>query len=1129
MVDGGDTKLRVVVGAEQDEGPPRPRFYVGIGASAGGLEAIETFFGHMPTDSGLAFVVIQHLSPDYKSLMVELLSKRTDMPVHRAEEGMAVEPNHVYLIPPKKNLTIFHGKLMLADQDSSRGINLPIDVFLRSLAEDQGERAVAIILSGTGSDGMRGVRAVKQLGGMVMVQDEHSARFDGMPRSAVSTGLADFILPPEQMPGQLLAFASHPYSTRDQRSDTLLGDEDGLTRIFSLVRERTKADFTHYKPSTIIRRIERRMTVNQIEDLRAYVAFLQEHPGEVVSLYRELLIGVTSFFRDPEVFERLGRDFLPELIGRSANREMRLWVAGCSTGEEAYTLAILIREALLALGLNRDVKIFATDIDRDAVMAAGTGIYPESITADLSSALIAKYFYRRGESYQVVSNIREMVVFAQHDLVRDPPFTNIDLVSCRNLLIYLQPVLQHKVLEVFNFSLNAGGVLLLGSSESIGEMDAYFETLHGKSRLYRSRGRKQPPSPKGVYESFRSASRHAQRATALPRATGRHAELEDERLLTRYLSVLSARYVPLSVVVNERMEILHTLGDTDGYFKLPSGRAQYDVSKMVAKELSIPLATGIQKVFREGAELVYSNIRLRRGKDLQTLRLRILPLPERKGQEPLVAVFLEEEERKPVAPEREGAVYDASEEAQQRIQDLEQDLQFTKENLQATIEELETANEELQATNEELLASNEELQSTNEELQSTNEELHTVNAEYQKKVIELTELNNDVENLLAGSQFGKLLLDENLEIRRYSLQIAEVFRIRESDVGRPLEQLSHSLVDFEPVAVARRVQERHRPEDSQVADLEGRWYLVRTLPYQVGPRAFSGVMMTFVDITEARRTEKALEDSRQRAADIVEHMPAGLFLYRQEGERLVLADGNPEAVRLTGLDLVTARGREFTALWPGPDSAKLLERLWEVLATGRNLHETDFLYADERIAGDYHIHAFCLPGQMLAVSFEDQSRLHKVERDLAATERKYHNLFETMAQGVVYQDASGHIVAANPAAEEILGLSLDQMQGRTSTDPRWRAMDAQGADLPGEAHPSMVTLRTGEPVRGFLMGVYNPARDTTRWISVSATPLRREGEERPSQVYTTFEDITEHVRGEARVLDADATSGPTKE
>ena len=850
-------------------GASPPSHYVAVGASAGGLEAIEAFFSHMPPDSGLGFVVIQHLSPDYKSLMVELLSKKTPMPVHRAEDGMWVLPNHVYLIPPKKNLTIFHGKLLLSEQDHSKGINLPIDVFLRSLAEDQGEKAVAIILSGTGSDGTRGVRAIKEYGGMVMVQNEESAKFDGMPRAALSTGLADFVLPPDQMPAQLLSFAQHPYVVKVERSETLLSDEQGLTRVFAILREKCKVDFTFYKPSTVTRRIERRMTINQIDEIQGYVAFLANNPGEVTALYRELLIGVTSFFRDPVAFEQLAQHGLPEIIQNPGGREIRLWVAGCSTGEEAYSLAILVRECMEDLGVSRDVKIFATDIDRDAIHHAASGTYPESIAADISPRLLAKYFYKKEDNFQIARNIRETVVFAQHNLIRDPPFTNIALISCRNLLIYLQPILQRKVLEFFNFSLTAGGILMLGTSETTGDMSDYFEATDPKWKLYRSKGRLKPPADA---THLLSVTETRARDSRGPFANTRRSQRfnDEERVLERFLDAVAQDYIALAVIVNPQMEILHVFGDASDYFKLPSGKVVNDISKMAARELAIPLTTGIQKAFRQGQELRFSNIRLPQDSGVRLVDLRIRPLPGKRGQEPLAAVFISEVKKaESTEPDPAIQTYDLSREAEERLRELEQDLQFTRENLQATIEELETANEELQATNEELLASNEELQSTNEELQSTNEELFTVNTEYQSKIIELTELNNDVDNLLSATQIGQLLLDENLEVRRFSPKITQIFKLLDSDVGRPITHISHYLVDCDPIQVVREVQYSGQPLEKEVCTLQGTWHLMRVVPYTVGPKAFSGTVISFVDITANKDAQRALAEKEAALLGVI--------------------------------------------------------------------------------------------------------------------------------------------------------------------------------------------------------------------------------------------------------------------
>ncbi len=975
----------------------KPAAIVGIGASAGGLEAIEAFFKAMPVDSGMAFVVVQHLSPDYKSLMVELLSRKTDIPVHRAEEGVAVQPNHIYLIPPKKNLTIFHGKLVLEDQKPREGINLPVDIFLRSLAEDQGEQAVSIILSGTGSDGTRGVRAIKEWGGLVMVQDEASAKFDGMPRAAASTGLADFILPPEEMPSQLVACLRHPYATRQERRQQLTS-ETGMTRLFSLLRAKTKVDFTHYKPSTISRRIERRIAVTQVADLEAYVRYMEQTPAEISALYRELLIGVTSFFRDPQVMTILQESVLPELFQRWTNREMRFWVAGCSTGEEAYTLAILAREVMAALGQSRDIKIFATDIDRHAVAKAGAGFYPESIAADLNPALLSKYFYCRGDTYQVSRSLREMVVFAQHNLVKDPPFTRIDLVSCRNLLIYLQTNLQQQALNMFSFSLHKDGILLLGTSETVGEREDCFAPVDRKAKIYHALGKARAPvGIEGLKGTPGNNARLPSAATGYIRPS-RSGSREQERLIVRLIETIAASYVPLAVVVNEHLEILYTVGDSSGIFTIPSGLAVFDISKMVNRELGIPLATGIQKTFRTGEEVVYTNVRLREEDAARVMRLRMRPLPGRKTEEALVVVFFERIET--VQTQVEGArdEYNLDEETSQRMQDLEQELQFTRENLQATIEELETSNEELQATNEELLASNEELQSTNEELQSTNEELYTVNAEYQNKIIELTEVQNDVENLLNSSRIGTLILDEDLCIRRFSPQAAEAFHVLDSDLGRPLKHLSHRLLDFDPVASCSDVQRTGQPIEKDIQTEDGAWYFLRVLPYFVGPRAFSGVVITLIDITPLCHAQERLESKERSEADIVRHMPSGLLVYAvTETEELILKSGNAAAESITGLNMEKCLGKRFTELWPGESGRHLQETFLEAFRRGEPVYAPEIVYADERFHGVFHVHAFRLPDNRLAVGFEDITERKNAEEELRKREENYRYLYRLLA------------------------------------------------------------------------------------------------------------------------------------
>jgi two-component system CheB/CheR fusion protein len=890
----------------------KPTHIVGIGASAGGLEAIEAFFKAMPPQSGVAFVVIQHLSPDHKSLMAELLSKRTRMPVHRAEDGMQVEPNAVYLIPPNKNLRLFHNRIILSEQDrDARGINLPIDIFFRSLAEDQGAKAIAIVLSGTGSDGTSGIRAIKEELGMVMVQAEESAAFDGMPRSAIATGLVDYVLPPEEMPVQLLSYLKHPFTAKDEYASTMLNDEDGVTRIFALLRENNKIDFTYYKPTTIIRRIERRMAVNQVHDLNDYVRFLESYPVELNSLHKDLLIGVTSFFRDPEAFEAISKKYLPTLLREAKDDKLRIWVTGCSTGEEAYSLAILCCEVAEREGRNTDIKIFATDVDREAIVTASAGVFAESAVADIEPVMLSKYFYRKDEGFYISRQVREMVVFAQHNLVKDPPFTNIDLLSCRNLLIYLQPVLQKRVLELFNFALNPKGILFLGSSETTGEMAEFFDPLDHKWRLYQSRGRRRQSELSEPAINF-----DAKRWYNSNRMTGRGVVTrlhEEERLLERLVEGVAGDYLPFCMVVSETQELMHVAGDSKEYLHFSTGKVINDVAKLVIKDLAIPLTTGLQKVIKSREELLYSNIHLSGSGLHKVVNMRLKPLPTKKQQVMLVAVFIEEVRKTPEADTLSPETYNVGKEAQQRIVDLENELQFTRENLQATVEELETSNEELQATNEELLASNEELQSTNEELQSVNEELYTVNAEYQGKITELTEVNNDLDNLLCNTGVATLFLDENMDVRRFTPEISQLFRILDQDIGRPLNHLSHNLTGVDVISLAEQVRlTENGVVRERVLSSAGEEFLMRVFPYQIAPDTYSGVVFTFINTSSLREARRELVERELRMETLLRVTDA-YILINEEGN---IQEVNDALLELVGYNEEDLLGQNISILMP---------------------------------------------------------------------------------------------------------------------------------------------------------------------------------------------------------------------
>ncbi len=1077
----------------------RPSYYVGIGASAGGLEAIETFFKNMPGDSGLAFVVVQHLSPDYKSMMAELLSKHTDMRVMRAEEGMEVQANHIYLIPPKKNLSINEGKLQLTDQDRIRGaVNLPIDVFLRSLAEDQREMSIAIILSGTGSDGTRGIRAIKEEGGMVMVQDDESAKFDGMPRSAIATGLADFIMPPADMAKQILSFVKHPYAPKkSEPPNALLTDEDSMKTIFALLRDSSKVDFTYYKPSTVVRRIGRRMSIRQINELSDYVRFLERTPVELGLLYQELLIGVTSFFRDKPIWDHMLNNVLPNLLLNKKASELRLWCAACSTGEEAYTLAILCREAMDKIGRAVDVKIFATDIDRDAIQFAGNGVYPSGIAADVPAPLLAKYFYTKDDGYVIARNVREMVVFAKHNLLVNPPFTNIDLISCRNMLIYLQPVLQKKAMSMFSFSLNQGGLLLLGASEALGESAEDYSVVEQSIKLFSSKSRRHPVRD-DVSPAIGGVVRRVGQTMASRILSGGQS---DEILLDRLLSGLASKYLPLTLVVNEAMELIHSAGDSNGFLGLPTGRTSNDVTKMAHKDLAIPLATGLQKVFKSREDLTYGNVHVRRQSTTDLINLHMHLLPEKRGQMPLVAVLIE-----PVRDVKSGSseevrlaktsTYDLDQAAEQRIQDLEQELQFTRENLQATVEELETSNEELQATNEELLASNEELQSTNEELQSVNEELHTVNAELLSKNVELLSLGGDLENLLDSSDTAILLLDDKLQVRRFTPPVTRIFSIMTGDVGRPLGHIKHNLMMTDLTVMVEQVLISGVRAQADISDNNGNTYLLRISPLVVSSGPTTGAVISLTSINERIQAELVLRENEERFRLMVDAVQ-GYSIHLLDRKGYVMS-WNAAAERSTGFKREEIIGRSFSVFYTQEDNdARVPERLLELaIDQGKSEQEQWRVRKD---GSRYWAH------EVVNRLLDDAGKLKgfvRITRDLTdqrETQQKLEKLSLAVEQSplsMAIADMDGHLEYVNKAFCDLAGLSAEDAQ-KLSVDRYFKK------SLADDAKASLKkALQAGTDWAERVV----PDASTGVAYDATLTPLHSEGE-RAAQFLLTLEQV----------------------
>ncbi|MFP4527214.1 MAG: chemotaxis protein CheB [Candidatus Kapaibacterium sp.] len=877
---------------------------VGVGASAGGLEALETFFKNMPPNINCSFVVVQHLSPDYKSLMLELLSKHTSMEIFRVKDGMKLKPHCIYLIPPKKNMTIFHRKLYLNEQNHQQGLNLPIDIFFRSLAEDLAERSIGVVLSGTGSDGSLGVRAIKGAGGMVMVQDENSAKFDGMPKSAISTGLVDYILPPEKMGAQLVNYIKHPYVSRTESSRNLaVRHEDAYSKILSLIRSESGTDFTYYKPNTIIRRIERRMSINQIDNIEEYVDYLMQSSSEIGTLYKEILIGVTKFFRDTEVFEVVKESIIPRIFTENSERKViRVWDVGCSTGEEAYSLAIMFREHMDKINSYYDIKIFATDIDRDSIEYASAGVYPASILTDVSEEHIKKYFTKKNDMFQVSETIRQMVIFATHNIIKDPPFSKINMISCRNLLIYLKPSLQKKVLSAFRFSLVSGGYLLLGTSESVGEMETHFDTINSKHKIYRCKEGGRPPEINDLTSPMLSNSVR-QIATSRQERSARQSHKAE--LIDKIEKKLYTDFVPSALLVDQSYEVVHIFKDANKFVRLPSGRIVYNIMKMIHPDLSIALGTALHKVLKEKEEISYSNLVVNHNDNKILLDMFVRPIEMDEKNKMHALVVLDE---KPVPDPKtlEYDNFDMDAKSEQRINDLEQELQYTRENLQATIEELETSNEELQATNEELIASNEELQSTNEELQSVNEELYTVNSEYQKKIDELTELNNDISNWMANTYAGTIFLDLDLRIRKFTPGVTETINLIENDVGRPIKHISHNLDYDKFIPDIEYVLETLNHLQKEVRNNHGKWYLMKIVPYRTLENAVKGVVVTFIDITEIKSYEEQLERKHNLMIRILESSPVGKTMVDSSGNIMF---ANKRAEEILGLekDKITSR------------------------------------------------------------------------------------------------------------------------------------------------------------------------------------------------------------------------------
>lgn len=910
-----------------DDGDLRPRTafpIVGVGASAGGLEALEKLFGTMPPDIGIAFVLVQHSAPGRENLLVELLRRFAALPIVLVTSGMELEPNHIYVIPAGWDALLQWSKLVLVEPKVVSGVRLSIDTFFRSLAASLRERAICIILSGAGSDGSQGLAEIKEQGGLAIVQSPISALHEGMPRSAIETELVDYILRPEEIPSQLISYIHKEFLTGQRPVEPHpAAAESVLRRVFTILQRQSGHDFSLYKPNTINRRIARRMTVNQIERIDDYARFLENHPLEVDVLFRELLIGVTSFFRDSGAFASLAEQVIPRLFAnRPSHEPIRIWVPGCSTGEEAYSIAMLLRERMEVQGQEHETQIFATDIDPQAIERARQGVYPENIVADVPLERIKRFFLREDSTFQISKRIRDMVVFAVQSVVKDPPFSRLDLISCRNLLIYLTPELQRKVISVFHYALKPEGFLFLGTSETLGEVSGLFTSIDRKWAIFQ-----RPLSGPGLLKALEMASLSH---TATPARL--RAGLADATNTIRELTELALlkRYAPSCAVINEQGEIFYTQGRTGLYLEPSVGDMSTNILRMAREGLQLPLATALRKVALSRQETVYKGVQVKTNGDTQIVNLILEPMSER-GM--ILVIF----EHAPALPlhELSPASDEGLDEHDTLLRQLQQELQSTREYLQVTIEELEASNEEIKSANEELQSSNEELQSTNEELETSKEELQsmheeqmTINTELRTKIEQLSRANNDLKNLLASIEIGTLFLDMQLCIVRFTPSARGVINVRESDIGRPLSDLVINVGGEDLIQQAQKVLDTLVTYAAEFQTRDGEWYWMRIMPYRTVENVIDGVIMTFSNITQ----QKQVQEQLPRLKQMVEKSSTMVIMATSEE---MIEYVNPRLVTVTGYAAKEIIGQTLRMLLPDQTDTAQYEDVWKTVTAGR--------------------------------------------------------------------------------------------------------------------------------------------------------------------------------------------------
>ncbi len=892
----GREEARAVGSAEKGR-PGTAVPLVGLGASAGGLEAFKRFFRHMPEDSGLAFVCVQHTHPEHKSMLGGILGRETGMPAVDVGEPVRVEPDHIYLAPGDKQLVVDGDWLRVEPFRGGARKRRPIDVFFESLSRARGDLAVAAVLSGTLNDGARGLASVEQHGGLVLAQDPDTATHSSMPLSAINTGLVDFVLAPEKMPRLVLDYFQLS-SRRGSKQGPALDSEDEQTlqRLLALVREQSGQDMGRYKRGTILRRTARRMGRLKLSRLSDYLAYMQEHPQEAEALFQDLLIGVTGFFRDSGLWRELRETFIPDLVaGKQDGEAVRAWVPGCSAGQEAYTLGMLLLEAAEKSGKRLEVQVFGTDIDQDALARARKGTYPAEALEQVPQELRTAYFRSRNGSCTAVNKLRDAMLFSRHNLVTDPPFTNMDLISCHNVLIYLESEIQESVVLHFHFALRKGGILALGTSESLGQHQNLFQTLSGKWKIFRRKGSRRLP----VRKAHLSRDKVYSKLSGLSGQFPRRVTLSDT-----VRQVLLQDYVPATVVADEKHTIRYLAGPTDLFLRLPEGEPVMVLTDLVREGLRVRLRSALHKAVRTGGRVVDEQARVKRQGSYHPVRLEVRPLREWGEQEDLLLVSMQELPKQSCATRPRAG---KGEEDETEVARLQAELAEVRHDLQATIEDLESANEELTASNEEIMSMNEELQSSNEELetsqeelQSLNEELQTLNTQLQDKLAELEASNNDLTNFIASTETATLFLDEKLRIRRFTPAATGLFHLADTDVGRPITDLANVFEDFRLKDKAAAVLKDLEVCRDEVRTEDGRWFLCKSAPFRTHDNRIQGVVLSFVDITRLKTSELDLQESEERMRQIVENIKE-VFWIRDLDSREVLYL-TPRFEQILGLD-----------------------------------------------------------------------------------------------------------------------------------------------------------------------------------------------------------------------------------